>query len=311
MTDGPILVTGAGGFVCSEVAVALTHAGHAVIAVDQMFDAPTRARLTDVRMEEGLLPDVLMRLRGLGPRAVIHGAAITASPERLGLSNAAHIRRNVEMHTETLEFAHREAAARFLFLSSMGVFEADDAPAPGGVFTESTRPTATCTYCAAKQAGELITGSAAEVGFATLSLRLGNIFGAHEAVRETRQHLCLVSRMVAEARATGVITVQTPEALREWSWLPDLARGIAQLVDVGIAFDAGMIHAGTPPVISDLDVARAIASHLRGTVVRIAPPPHMALRPPMASHVPSVFDTVAWTSVGDALEQLIRETVAS
>jgi nucleoside-diphosphate-sugar epimerase len=31
MTDGPILVTGAGGFVCSEVAVALTHAGHAVI----------------------------------------------------------------------------------------------------------------------------------------------------------------------------------------------------------------------------------------------------------------------------------------
>ncbi len=215
MKDAPILITGAGGFVCSEVALALHRAGRDVVAVDQTFDAATTSRLTGILMVDGDVSDVLS---GLGPvSTVIHGAAITASPERLGISRAAHIRRNMDLLTATLDFARGAGASRLLFISSMGVFEPDDAPAPSGRFTEATRPTATCTYCAAKQAGELLTTSAAEDGFATLSLRLGNIFGPHEAVRETRQHLCLVSRMLAQARENGVITVQTPEAMREWS----------------------------------------------------------------------------------------------
>lgn len=298
MTSAPILVTGAGGFVCSEVALVLHRAGHDVVAVDQTFDAATLVRLKGITLVEGALAD---SLSGLGPcSSVIHGAAITASPERLGITRAAHIRRNMDLLTATLDFARAAGASQFLFISSMGVFEPDDAPTPNGRFTEATEPTATCTYCAAKHAGELLTRSAAEEGFATLSLRLGNIFGPHEAVRETRQNLCLVSRMLTEARDSGVITAQTPDAMREWSWLPDLAVAIAGLLDA--PWDTPMIHAGTPPVIGDLALARAIADRVPGTTIRLANPPHTAIRPPMASDHASVFDHVQWTDMEAALD---------
>lgn len=303
MTCAPVLVTGAGGFVCSEVALALHRAGCCVVALDQAFDAATTERLGEIRRIEGDLTQSLT----FGPySAVIHGAAITAAPERLGISRAAHIRRNMDLLTATLDHARRAGAARFLFISSMGVFAPDDTPTPKGRLTEATVPTAACTYCAAKQAGELLTTAAAEDGFATLSLRLGNILGPHEAIRESRQTLCLVSRMIAEGRASGLITVHTPDAMREWSWLPDLADGIADLV-VGETWPGPAVrHAGTPPVIGDLALARAIADRLPGTTIRLGEAPHAAVRPPMASQYPG-FDRFPWTDMHSALDILIRK----
>lgn len=310
MTVGPILVTGAGGFVCSEVALALHRAGTDVVAVDRVFDAATTARLSEVRCIEGHLQQVLAAGAIPAVSGVIHGAAITASPQRLGISCAAHIRRNTDMLTTTLDFAREAGADRFLYLSSMGVFATDDVPSPEGRFTEATQPTATGPYCAAKRAGELLTASAAEPGFTSLSLRLGNIFGAHEAMRESRQHLCLVSRMINEARASSVITVQTPKVAREWAWLPDLAATIARLVADLPAIGPRVLHAGTPPVLTDLDVARAIADRLPGTTIRLASPPHDRVRLPMANGVSGIFDDAGWTGVEDALDLLIPAEVA-
>lgn len=309
VTGARVLVTGAGGFVCSEIAVALAAAGHAVAATDRMFDPATRARLDGVDMIEGDLAAVLPHVLSARPCTVIHGAAITADHSRLGLSRAGHMRRNTELLTGTLGVARDAGVERFLFLSSMGVFEPTDMPAPDDRFTEATAPSAACPYAAAKRAGEIVTQAAAEDGFATLSLRLGNIFGPHEAVRETRQHLCLVARMIDEARQIGDITVGTPDALREWAWLPDLAGRIARLA---IGLSAGMpplLHAGTPPVITDLDLARLVAERLSGTTIRLAPPPHPAIRPPMASAHRGVMDPAPWTGIEEALGQLIGKGV--
>ena len=311
MDIGPIFVTGAGGFVCSEIALALHRAGHDIIATDQYFDAATIARLGDMPRIEGPLAGVLNGWLAPAPGAVIHGAAITASPERLGVSNAAHIARNVDLLTATLGFARDHGARRFLFLSSMGVFEPWDTPAPGDWFTEATRHSATCTYCAAKSAGELLTFAAREDGFATLSLRLGNVFGPYEAVRETRQHLCLVASMLADARENGVIKLDTPGATREWAWLPDLARGIADLMMDFPMNGPSVLHAGTPPAYTDLQVARAIADRIKCTLIRLAPLPHARIRPPMASDHPSALQSNYWTTMASALDQLIPAEVTA
>lgn len=309
MTDGAVLLTGAGGFVCSEIALALHQAGCEVLAVDQAFDAATAARLVGIRQIEGPLNEVLAG-RTLGAvSAVIHGAAITASPERLGVSHATHIRRNMDMLTAALEFAVDAGASRFLFVSSMGVFGPHDDPVNNGRLTEATQPTATCTYCAAKSAGELLTTSAAQEGFTTLSVRLGNIFGEHEALRESRQHLCLVSRMLTEARASGVITVQTPAAIREWSWLPDLAREITRLIHQFPTTGPRVLHAGNPPVITDIDLAQAIATRLHGTTIRLESQSFDPIRPPMGSGVSSVFDKTKWTPMETALDEMMQVAV--
>lgn len=309
VTAARVLVTGAGGFVCSEIAVVLGAAGHAVTATDRIFDPAARARLSDVQLIDGDLSEILPEVMSTLPDTVIHGAAITADPARLGLSRAAHIRRNMELLTGTFGLAREAGARRFVFLSSMGVFGPDDAPSTDGRFTEATVPSARCPYAAAKRAGEIVTQAAAEDGFATLSLRLGNIFGPHEAVRETRQHLCLAARMIAEARATGVITVATPQARREWAWLPDLAGLIARLT-VALPVDTPpVLNAGTPPVIADLDLARLVAERLPGTTIRLAPAPHPRIRPPMGSRHQDVLGPTVWTGMDEALGHLIGKGV--
>lgn len=311
MKRGPILVTGAGGFVCSEVALALHRADFDVVATDQMFDTATAARLAALRRVEGSLHDVLGsgEVGQLG--AVIHGAAITASPRRLGLTNAEHIQRNIDLLTATLTFAAEAGAGRFVFISSMGVFEPHDVPVVDTLFTEATQPTANCTYCAAKRAGELLVTAADDDGFITQSLRLGNIVGPHEAVRESRQNLCLVSRMIAEAQSNRVITVHTPDALREWSWLPNLAEGIVSFLKKKPTQGPPVLHAGSPPVISDLALAHLIAARVPGTTVLPAQPPCDPVRPPMGSNVPSVLASLSWTTIETALDRLITQACVS
>ena len=315
VATGPVVVTGAGGFVGSEVCVALLRAGREVVALDRAFDAEARARLgaaaasgRGLRLVEGDLVATLAGLRGVAPAAVVHGAAITAPPEALGLSRAAHLRRNLDLHLAALDWARSSGAARFLFLSSMGVFAPGDGPLRDGRMTEATTPTADCAYCVAKRLGETLTQAASEAGFATLSLRLGNVCGPHEAVRESRQVLCLLSRMRAEAEASGVITVATPGALRDWAWLPDLARGIAALAE---RFpDAPMLHAGTPPATTDLDLARGIAARRGDTLIRLGPQPAALPRPPMGSTVASLFDAMPWTGIDAILDRMMPAPVA-
>ena len=303
MRRGPVLVTGAGGFVCSEVAHALHRAGWDVVATDRSFDAPTRARLVGVRLVEGGLEAVLSSIGPLA--AVVHGAALTAGPDRLGITPAAHLAQNMGMLTATLDCAATAGATRFLFLSSMGVFEPGDGPTFDARFTEDTLPSGTCTYCAAKRAGEIVTAAAADHRMATLSLRLGNIVGPFEAARESRQILCLIQRMLAQARGDGVITLHSPNTPREWAWLPDLADGIAALLAAD-DWPGGVRHAGNPPVISDLALAKGIAARLTGVLIKMPSAAQDQIRPPMAS-IDDLFADVRWTLPDVFLDALIAQ----
>lgn len=304
MSDFPILITGAGGFVCSEIAATFAKAGQSVIATDRDFDARTANRLENVERIQGPLSEVLAGLSGRRLSAVIHGAATTADPETLGISRAAHLRGNMEPLALALDAARSAGASRFLFLSSMGVFAPDDGPARDGRLTEAAAPTADCVYCAAKRAGEIVTEAAAENGFETISLRLGNICGPEEASRPTRQVLSRLRRMIDAAEGSGVIDLTSPEAHREWAWLPDLARGIVTLLAMPFG-PRPALHAGSPPAIRDLDLARAVAERRPGTDIRIAPPEE-PMRPPMGTDAnDGPLAILDWTPIPQILDRLI------
>lgn len=304
MSDFPILITGAGGFVCSEIAATFAKAGQSVIATDRDFDARTANRLERVERIEGPLSEVLAGLSGRRLSTVIHGAATTADPWALGISRAAHLRGNMEPLTLTLDAARAAGVEKFLFLSSMGVFAPDDGPARDGRLTEATVPTADCAYCAAKRAGEIVTEAAAENGFETISLRLGNICGPDETSRPTRHILSRLRRMIDAAEGSGVIELTSPKAVREWAWLPDLARGIAALLAAPFG-SRPVLHAGAPLAIRDLDLARAVAERRPGTDIRIASPEEPT-RPPMGTDVDEgPFATLDWTPIPQILDRLI------
>ncbi|MEY8117842.1 NAD-dependent epimerase/dehydratase family protein [Falsihalocynthiibacter sp. BN13B15] len=312
MTKGNALVTGAGGFVCSEVALALARAGYQTIATDQFFDAQTAQRLSHLQQFEAPLGAALTTLQSTKFEVVVHGAAQTSGPESTGQTSAAHIKLNTDLLTATLDYAREVGAKRFLFLSSMGVFAPDDMPQPCGRMTEATLPSGTFPYAAAKRAGEILTHGARDGAMETLSLRLGNTFGPHEASRPSRQVVCLVSRMIAAAKSTGLINAPALGYAREWSWLPDLADGIARLMGQFPASDVSVLHAGTPPVLTAADLAQVIARRIPGTTAAL----HLAssesvLRPPMASEQTSVMNDIVWTPVEVALDQMLRLKVST
>jgi nucleoside-diphosphate-sugar epimerase len=302
--SGRVLVTGAGGFVGSAVAVALRDAGHAVIATDLAFDASARARLSGVRLVEGALPSV-EALGDAAPEAVLHGAAITAAPARYGMTPAAHLRANVEPLLAVMDWARGRGAGRFAFFSSSGVFGDGD-----GEVDETAPATATDPYSAAKRAGEILLAGAAEPGFETMSLRLGPVYGPHEAARPTRPQTSPVARMIATAQATGEIVLQSPEARRDWTFLPDIGRAVVRLLAHAGPLPQ-LVHLTSGKILSDAALAEIIAQALPGTRVRHAPDP--AARPPrpamVARHVPVALEGFDWTPAEAALARMLPAEV--
>ena len=307
MSRGKVVVTGAGGFVCSEIICALARAGFEPIAVDRSFQAAFAERLAGLCRVTGAIPEVLSELQEAAPLAVIHGAALTTVPDRLGITKADHVALNSELLTATLRWARQNGAAKFVFLSSMGVFGPSDGPPQNGLLTEMARPSRIDAYGAAKRAGELLTSASAEVEFQTLSIRLGNVFGPHETARDSRQVLSLISRLVANAQCHDLIKLETPHAPREWCWLPDLADCIVNLIAEPFSQIGAVIHAGTPPIIEDLALARAVSMRVGNPQISFSPEPHALVRAPMGHSIASAFDRLTWTPIALALDQLIPE----
>ena len=136
-------------------------------------------------------------------------------------------------------------------------------------------------------------------------MRLGNISGPAEMPRRSRPHMSRLRRMIDGADKDRMIKLTTPDARREWAWLPDLARGIAALLDAPFG-PRPVLHTGTPPVIGDLELAHAVANRRPGTDIRVASPSKMATRPPMgtdAADGPLV--TLDWTPIPQILDHLV------
>lgn len=308
MTRGTVVVTGAGGFVCSEITRALAEAGFETIAVDRSFQTNALNRLSGLcRCFTGPIPEVLTEIQDVKPLVVIHGAALTTLPETLGITKADHIYINSELLTTTLRWARKSSASKFLFLSSMGVFDPSDGPLQNGLLTEIAQPSNNEAYGAAKRANELLTSASSEASFQTLSIRLGNVFGPNETCRDSRQVVSLVSRLIAQFECHEIIELQTPNALREWCWLPDLADCIVNLIAQPFYPPGGVIHAGSPPIIGDLILARAVSKRLGNHEINCRPDPHPIVRPPMGHRIASAFDDAIWTPIESALDQLILE----
>jgi UDP-glucose 4-epimerase len=297
MKGRSVLVTGAGGFVGAHLATGLAALGARVTALDSAFDAPTRARLAG--LERVTLDLARDPLPGITPDLVVHAAAVTASPEALGLGTVAHMRANLDPLLAVLDAAASWHAG-IVFLSSSGVF----APGDGrGRLADDAAPTASHPYAAAKRAGEIL---ALAAGPAAWVLRLGHLYGPHEAPRPTRPAVSLVARWLASARAGETIFIPADDPARDWTFAPDLALAIARLV---AADPPGRpVHLASPHILRDSDLAALIAA--RHGAARIETGPPAATKPPMVASTLAPLAGFPWTAPTDGLAALDRETAA-
>ncbi|MBL8137199.1 MAG: NAD-dependent epimerase/dehydratase family protein [Acidobacteria bacterium] len=298
-----VLVTGAGGFVGSALAEGFAALGWRVTALDPDFDAATRERLRGCALVTAALGDTAPP--DLPPATlVVHAAAVTTAAADLGWTPAAHVAANVRPLVAMLEYAARTRPAAFVFLSSSGVFAAGDG---GDVLTDADVPTGTSPYAAAKRAGELLTVAALDGVLAAHVVRLGYLYGPHEAARPTRARPSAVARWLAAARHGQPLLVPADDPRRDWTFTPDLAPALARLVAHPPA--GRVVHLCSPFTRSDSAMAALIAAHVRGAVCATGPAIGPAKAPMRASDLTPLG--LRWTSPDVALAQLVATEVAA
>lgn len=263
-----ILVTGAGGFIGSNLVDSFLDAGHTVTALDRAFDADLRrewpdrwaARVALVEAEAGDIPPAPVD-------ALIHAAALTASPEEAGCSAEDHVRANLEPLLAVLEWAHEAGVRRVIFVSSSAVFRAT----PPGRVDERQLAAPLGLYAVAKHAAEnLIETLREDFGRDVVSVRLSNVYGPRERVRASRPRLSLIARMVGDALNKGKVIVYLADPAREWTFAPDIGRALIALLEAP-ACQHSLYHVASGHVLAPREIARAIGALLPGVQIEERP----------------------------------------
>jgi UDP-glucose 4-epimerase len=302
MTQGAVLITGAGGFVGGHLAAGLHALGYRVTALDRGFDTQSRALLAGV---DRVMCDLAAEVPDL-PHAdlVIHAAALTTGPDAMGLTAAEHVTANMAPLLTMLRLAADMRPDAFVFLSSSGVFDTGDG-APD--LTDADPATAQGPYSAAKRAGEELVPGALGGICETHILRLGYLYGPGEISRPTRARVSLLQDWIAAARAGLPIALGETDARRDWTYVPDLAPAIARIM-AGPGSPRPR-HLCQPVPVADSDLAREIAARHPGTQVRRVPAPRV--KSPMRPSVIPALDGFAWTPLATGLDVICAERVAA
>ncbi len=220
-----VLVTGAGGFVCSNIVSSLVDHDYQVIAVDRAFDSQIVAQFAQRGVS--VITSDLTRLPDIEADYVIHGAAITADPAD-SETPEDHFRGNINPTLTMLDWARDHAVKRLIFISSSGVFRGSSAV----VLTEETPVTPQGLYPVEKHAIELLIQTLKQqYNRDVIAVRLGNIYGCNEFVRPSRPRTSLVARMIQDALAAGRVGVPNMPSPVDWTYAGDIGNALHALLD--------------------------------------------------------------------------------
>lgn len=193
MNSGPVVVTGAGGFIGGAVARALVADGVPVVGVDRIpVDAPgvyaVVGDLRDASTREGAVPS--------GAAAVLHLAAATSV---LGTVSDPFgtFEHNVEVTAALLDLVRRRGVPTFVHASTNAVVGGVD----GATIDERTPVAPLTPYGSTKASAEVLVGGYARCyGLAASNLRFTNVYGPGMGRKES-----VVARLMrAACQDTGL-----------------------------------------------------------------------------------------------------------
>lgn len=228
MSGRAALVTGAGGFVCRHIVEALLVRGWHVLALDRAFDSALRAQWAGrVVMIEG----DAAQPPSLPVEVLVHGAALTATPEEAGLTPEAYLREHLNTALDLLAWADAERVRRVLLVSSDAVFR----ETPAGLLDEDAPVQPVGLYAIAKAALEHLAHTLrAEYGRDIAAIRLGSIYGYGELARPSRPHISRVGRMIQQALHEGQVTIDMNMPVRSWTYAPDIGAAACALLEAPV-----------------------------------------------------------------------------
>ena len=219
-----VLVTGANGFVCSNIVTALLKQGYFVYAVDLHWDNPVVQSWTNQNIE--LIRSDCASIPEYELDALVLGAAMTADASELGLSSEDYFDGHLQATLAMLRYAETNVSGRSIFISSSAVYR----EITGRIDEEAlTQPSG--LYAVAKQTTEsLIDTLKFEHNRDLCCIRLGNIYGENEYIRESRPRISFIRQMIESALTENKIIVYKNLPEREWTFAADIGNAVVKLL---------------------------------------------------------------------------------
>jgi dTDP-4-dehydrorhamnose reductase len=278
-----VLVTGAAGFVGSNVAAAAADRGHEVVCVVRTAPAIAGRRCTYVTVDLLDAEAVRAVVRSQHPDAVVHTAILNDF-------RALYVQRQLAWDayvgvTRTLADAADRAGALLVYVSTDWVF---DGTQPGA--TETTPPNPINLYGFLKAAGELV---ALERAHETAVARIAGVMGTHRARPTTPRAQdagfgYFVAALVDALSAGRPFTVWESDSINMRA-TPSLASHSAELI-LGLVERRrrGIFHCVGGEAATRMELARAASDifELDANLIRSGPPDPDALPP-----APVPYDT--------------------
>jgi dTDP-4-dehydrorhamnose reductase len=223
-----LLVTGASGYLGSELLRQALAAGHDVVgcALTRRPHA-TRARLLDLRDATA----VERLLSAERPQAVIHTAYVQDGPQAWSTNVGG---------SENVATSARAAGARLIHLSTDLVFDGR----AGRPYREQDEPLPLTPYGRSKLEAER---RVVAIDPSALVVRSSLLYGGREPCRH--------ERMALDAAAGRVHAVWFEDEIRTPVAVADVAAALLELVTIDLA---GVLHLGGPERLSRYELARAL-----------------------------------------------------
>jgi nucleoside-diphosphate-sugar epimerase len=238
-----ILVTGGSGFVGLNIAAALLQRGDSVVLLDVNGPPPAAERHLrslggTLAIESGDVRDGAVTARVMkryGVERLVHGAAITAGPERETRQARFIAEVNLGGTIETLEAALSAGVSRIVQLGTGSVFGSAIQPGTEIIDEADTFPVPDSLYGITKYAAERTALRYRDKrGLDVVVARLGVVFGPWEYDTGVRDTLSLPLQLLraAENGETARFRRTLPD---DWVYVKDVANAVAALLDMPAA----------------------------------------------------------------------------
>jgi UDP-glucose 4-epimerase len=212
------LVTGAAGFIGSQLALKLIKQGHKVVTVDNLSTGYVNTIPEGVIFIEGNCQDgaVFDRLKEFAFEAIFHIAG--QSSGEVSFDNPVYdLQTNTQSTLLFLKYCLETGCKRFVYASTMSVY-GDQEFLP---VTEKSPNTPKSLYGVGKLASEHYLRIFAQFGIATAAVRLFNVYGPGQNLKNMRQGM--VSIYIAQILASNAVHVKgSPERFRDFIFIDDV-----------------------------------------------------------------------------------------
>lgn len=213
-----ILVTGAAGFIGSNVANKLIDLGYNVITIDNLSTGDVKNLNKDIIFFEGNVYDekILNSVFKNRITAILHIAG--QSSGEISFENPVYdLKSNTQSTLQLLQYAKQNNCKKFVFASTMSVYgkQAEE------LVYETSIPNPISFYSVGKLASESYMNIYSKYGINCIALRLFNVYGPGQNLNNLRQGM--VSIFLAQAFSNSFILVKgSGDRFRDMVYIDDV-----------------------------------------------------------------------------------------